>query len=369
MSEAPAAEARPRRRYRWILRITVACLVLAMLAGVAGVFAGYLVYDRVTRPGVAGEPVKFRIPEGATGRDVARLMQEKDLVEHEALLRIALRLEPDGDIKHGFYVLPKGLSAKEVLAKLREGPNRGPDPDEIPPELRVTVPEGLSIAQASELFDEPQAFVAAASDPALVAKLGVKVPNLEGFLLPSTYFFEEKPSERDVVERMLEQFRKEHEKLLKEYPEAAGQDLVRLVTVASLVEEEARVDEERPLIAAVVYNRLKKNMPLGFDATLQFALNKYGERLLDKDKAVDSPYNTYLNVGLPPGPICSPGLKSLRAALEPAETDYLFFVSNADGKTHTFSRTMAEHERAVIEYRKKIAPQRREERVERQEAG
>ncbi|MDX9975999.1 MAG: endolytic transglycosylase MltG, partial [FCB group bacterium] len=140
-----------------------------------------------------------------------------------------------------------------------------------------------------------------------------------------------------------------------------GQDLNKIVTIASLVEEESRVDDERPLVAAVVYHRLKQNMALGFDSTLQFALNKYGERMLDADKAVDSPYNTYLNAGLPPGPICSPGIKSLRAALNPADVDYLYFVSNADGKTHTFSRTYAEHNRAVADFRKKIAPQRKAE--------
>lgn len=359
---AETAPPPPRRRsLRWIWRLLAAAVLGVLLLGIAAAFAGYLLYDRVTRPGLAGDPVKFTVPEGATGQDVAQLLERKGLVEDALLLRLAMRIEPGEGIKHGYYVLPKGLSPREVLEKLREGPNRGPDPDEVPPERRVTVPEGLSIAQASKLFDNPAAFVAAASDPALVAKAGVKAPNLEGFLMPSTYFFDEKPTEREVVERMLDQFLEEFAKLTKEIPEAAGQDKLKIVTVASLVEEEARVDEERPLVAAVVYNRLKERMPLGIDATLQFALDKYGERLLDTDKQVDSPYNTYLNAGLPPGPICSPGVKSLRAALQPAEKDYLFFVSNADGQTHTFSRTMAEHEKAVAEFRRKIAPQRREE--------
>lgn len=357
---APAPEApRPRRRWLWRLLGYGFAVLLSLM--VCAAFAGYLVYDRVTRPGVAGEGIKITIPEGASGRDIARLLQDKALVENEILFRVAMKLRPGSGIKHGYYLVPKGLSPVEMLALLRNGPNRGPDPDEIPPDRRVTVPEGLSLAQASQLFKDPQAFVAAASDPALISSLGIKAATLEGFLLPSTYFFDAPPTEREVVERMVKEFQGEYAKLLKDYPDSAGQDLIKIVTIASLVEEESRVDDERPLVAAVVYNRLKQNMALGFDSTLQYALNKYGERMLDADKAVDSPYNTYLNTGLPPGPICSPGVKSLRAALNPADVDYLYFVSNADGKTHTFSRTYAEHTKAVGEFRKKIAPQRKAE--------
>jgi UPF0755 protein len=354
----PEAPAKPRRR-RWLWRIVGYGFVLLFLLVLGAAFGGYVVYDRVTRPGIAGEGVKIKIPEGAKGRDVAMLLKQNGLVEDEMLFRLAIRLEPGAGVKHGYYLVPKGLSPKQILELMRKGPNRAPDPDEIPPDQRVTVPEGLSLAQASQLFKNPKAFIGAASDPALVAQLGIKAPTLEGFLMPSTYYFDAPPTEREVVERMVKSFQAEYAKLIKEYPDSAGQDLIKIVTIASLVEEEAKVDEERPIIAAVVYNRLQKNMALGIDSTLQFALNKYGQRLLDADKAVNSPYNTYLNIGLPPGPICSPGLKSIRAALSPADVDYLYFVSNADGQTHTFTRTYGEHTKAVSEFRKKIAPQRR----------
>jgi len=158
---------------------------------------------------------------------------------------------------------------------------------------------------------------------------------------------------------MAAQFEKEYAALLEEIPGAAQRDIKEIVTVASLVEEEARVDEERPQIAAVIYNRLNKDMALQMDCTIQYALGKYGQRILYEDREVDSPYNSYLYLGLPPGPISSPGLASLRAAMHPAEVDYLYFVSNADGKTHTFSSTSSEHIRAVRRFRREIAPQRR----------
>jgi UPF0755 protein len=161
---------------------------------------------------------------------------------------------------------------------------------------------------------------------------------------------------------MVTQFEKEYEALLQEHPAARERSKLEIVTVASLVEEEARVDEERAIVAAVIYNRLSKGRPLEMDSTLQFALGKYGQRLLSEDKAVESPYNTYRKAGLPPGPISNPGVASLRAAMAPADMDYLYFVSNADGLTHTFSRTLKEHNAAVARYRKEIAVQRREQR-------
>src|SRR5690606_27570431 len=149
--------------------------------------------------------------------------------------------------------------------------------------------------------------------------LGFEVSTYEGFLMPNTYFFEQEPEAHALALRMLEQFRIEYEKLLREFPDQAERDPLEVVTIASLIEEEARVDDERPLVASVIYNRLARNRPLELDSTLQYALNKYGQRLLNVDKEVDSPYNTYRNPGLPPGPISNPGPASLRAAMNPAE--------------------------------------------------
>ena len=341
--------------FKFLLYLGVFVLLVCVALG----FVLFMVYQEVTAPGKPGEDIKVTIPARASGKEVAAFLAENGLVEHEAFFRVAFRLDRTRrPIKHGPYLLPKGLSPMELLHLLQEGPNRPWDPSEIPDARKVTVPEGLTIAQAAELFDAPQAFIKAAGDAVLIERLGIEAQTLEGFLMPDTYFFDEKPSERDVVERMVAHFEEEYAAVVEGIPGAAGRDKLEVVTVASLVEEEARVDEERPKIAAVICNRLKKDMLLQMDATLQYALGKYGERILYEDKQVDSPYNTYLYPGLPPGPISSPGVASLRAALQPAEVDYLYFVSNADGKTHTFSSTSAEHLRAVRKFRRDITPKR-----------
>ena len=351
----------PRRTGCWLKGCFTAFALVLLALVVAGV-AAYLVYDHVRGPGVAGVAVPVTIPEGATGLQAGNVLADAGVIEHPAFMRLAIRLDQTHrPIKHGEYIIPRGLSPLEILHLLQEGPNRALRPEDLPPDRRVTVPEGLTIGQAAQLFDDPEAFITAAQDPDLIAQLDIDAPTLEGFLMPNTYYFDAKPTEHEVVERMVEQFQTELEKMI---PADATVDLLKLITVASLVEEEARVEEERSTVAAVIYNRLAKNMTLDMDSTLQFALNKYGQRLLDTDKEIDSPYNTYRHAGLPPGPISSPGVASIRAAIFPADVDYLFFVSNADGKTHTFSTTLAEHNRAVARFREEIAEQRRQQQVE-----
>lgn len=358
MSEAaPQETAPPRRRScaRTLLRLTVYSLVLLLLLTAGAALGAYMIFDHVTRPSVGGEAVRVDIPEGVTGAQAGDILYRQDLVEHPLFFRLAIRLDHSGkSIKHGTYDLQHGLSPTQLLQRLQEGP------DVTVSKYKLTIPEGLTLKQMADLFPNPVAFIEAAKDPARIASLGIAANSLEGFLMPDTYFFDEQPGETQVVDRMLEHFHDVYERAVATIPEAAGHDLLEVVTVASLVEEESRVDDERPIVAAVVYNRLRRGMPLDMDSTLQYALDKYGQRLLDRDKEVESPYNTYRNAGLPPGPISNPGAAALRAALAPADVDYLYFVSNADGRTHTFSATLSEHNRAVARYRREIAEQRRE---------
>lgn len=343
------------RRGRPLTRAAGVVVMVFAVAVVLALLGLYSVYTYVTRPGAHGEPVVFTVPEGATGREVGKLLANEGLVDNGLFFRLAIRLDRSpGTIKYGAHLVPRGASPSEILDILQEKP----EPRLNPNAFKITIPEGLTIAQMAETLDNGDAFLAAAKALSPEQELGVDTPNLEGFLMPNTYYFDEPPSGGELVRAMLEQFKADYAELAADYPEAA-QDLVKVVTVASLIEEEARVDEERPLVAAVIYNRLAKGRALQMDSTLQYALDKYGQRLLEDDKAVDSPYNTYKYPGLPPGPISNPGVASLRAALAPAEVDYMYFVSNADGKTHTFSRTMREHERAVARYRKEIREQRR----------
>lgn len=332
---------------------TWALLFLGVLA--AGLTA-FIVYDYVTSPGQKGAAVEVIVQPGATGRDIGRLLEEHDLVEHEGFFRLAMQVDrANKNIKHGAYELYKGLSALELLHLLQEGPSR----HLLANQVRVTIPEGLSIQQTADLLKLGDTYIEAATSPELIAQLGIEADNLEGFLMPNTYFFDEQPKAQELVERMVEQFEKEYDALLKTHPGARHLDKRYIVTVASIVERETPAAEERPIVAQVIYNRLKKEIPLQMDSTLQFALNKYGERMLYADVETESPYNTYMNRGLPPGPICSPSVSSLNASMAPADVAYLYFVSNADGHTHTFSKTLDEHNRAVARYRRKIAPQRR----------
>jgi UPF0755 protein len=290
--------------------------------------------------------------------EIGRVLMDAGLVEEapiqpDLFWRVALHEAPSEPLKHGTYKIPKGLSPLQIVEILQEGV--APPPKVV----KVTIPEGLTIEQMARRFDEPEAFLRASSSPEVHEALGYDVTSLEGFLMPNTYHFEAPPPPAEVAARMARQFRRDYEALLEASPGARERDVVEVVTVASLIEEEARVAEERPLIAAVIYNRLDAGMPLQFDSTLQYALGKYGQRLLDADKEIDSPYNTYKNRGLPPGPISNPGPASLRAALAPADVDYLYFVSNADGRTHTFSATYREHQRAVRRFRREIREQRR----------
>lgn len=341
---------------RIVFRLLMVALAVALVLAVTAGFGAYMVYDYVTGTGTEGVPVRVEIPNGVTGDQAAQVLADAGLVDHEIFFRLALRLDDTKKpIKTGYYDIPQGLSPAEILDMLQEGPNVADA------RFKITIAEGQTIMQVAEQFPDPSEFIRAASDPGLIRSLGLNTPTLEGFLMPDTYFFSDEPSAEEVVRRMAEEFQKRYRSLLEDSGRVPNRSMLEVVTIASLVEEESRVDEERALVAAVIYNRLKRNMTLDFDSTLQYALNKYGRRLLDSDKQVDSPYNTYRNPGLPPGPISNPGIASLRAALEPASVDYLYFVSNADGKTHTFSTTLEEHNRAVAKFRREIAIQRKEQ--------
>jgi UPF0755 protein len=360
-SEEQIAEARQEERkrfrfWRWIAAFMMYSVAASILLVAVAAGLGFVLYDHVTYEGKPGPVVEISVPRGATGRDIGRLLADADLIEYGGFFRLAQQLDRSGKIiQNGRYELNQGLSASGFLRQLQGGPSRPLEVDRV----KVTIPEGLAIAQIAEDRADGPSFIEAASDKELIKRLGIDAGSLEGYLMPDTYFFDEAPTAEVLVARQVGQFESVYASLLEEIPGSEAYDKLSIVTIASLVEEEARVDEERPIIAAVMYNRLEKGMPLQMDSTLQYALGKYGQRMLNVDKEVDSPYNTYRFKGLPPGPISSPGAASLRAALAPAKVDYLYFVSKADGNSHTFSSNLADHERAVAKYRREISGQRR----------
>lgn len=331
--------------------VLVLFLIALALAFVAGV--GYGAYYVLTP--VGGEnTVTVDIPKGASAGYVAEKLEKNNVIRNGLLFRMVMRATGSGHrIKPGKYMISPKSTMLEILHQLKTGEGLS--------ELNlVTVPEGLTLRQIAALLGEKKVvgksdFVQAAMENAYYLD-GKKLPKLEGYLLPETYDFPKSFTADDVIKRMLSEF---ENKALPEYKKQKDNlprkmSLYEILVLASLIEREAQVPSERPIIASVYYNRLKKNMLLQCDATVQYALGKQKPVLTYQDLEIDSPYNTYRHKGLPPGPIANPGLDSIKAALNPESTDYLYYVRNDvknDG-SHVFTRSAAEHDAAVRQYQK-----------------
>jgi len=222
--------------------------------------------------------------------------------------------------------------------------------------ISVTLPEGLQSRQQAHILArvigiDSARFVTLVHDESFTHSLGIASRNLEGYLFPETYGFYWQPDERDVVMRLVHQFQSFYDDSLQARARDLGWTMNQVMTMASIVEGEAVLAEERPIISGVYQNRLRKGMKLEADPTIRFALENGPRRILYSDLHVDNPYNTYRNRGLPPGPINNPGRASILAALYPLQHSYLFFVANGKGG-HWFSSTYAEHQRFVRQYRR-----------------
>lgn len=282
------------------------------------------------------------IPRGLGLFEIARKLESEGVVRKAEIFSLLVILGGDQSrLRSGEYGFSPGATPDLVRRKLVGGERM----------LRkVTFPEGVALSRMAEILETSaiasrEEFLGLASDGGYASKkLGIDVPSLEGFLFPDTYFFEKDAGAEKAIETMLSRFRKAYSTL-----RATDSDLgmKEIVTVASMIEKESSIPGERPLISAVIRNRLRRGMRLEFDPTVIYAL---GERftgdLTRKDLDFSSPYNTYVFAGLPPGPIAAPGLDSLEAALNPADADYLYFVSRGDG-SHFFSRRYRDHVNAV----------------------
>jgi UPF0755 protein len=297
--------------------------------------------------GYSGETF-VEIERGTTTKEIAATLQRAGVIRSKYSFYLWRALHPKASLQAGEYRFDKPLSAGDVFDKIRRG--------EIFYEV-LTVPEGSNIYDISQLakglrYLKPEEFIKAAQDPALVRDLDPKAPTLEGYLFPSTYRITRKTSAADLCRAMTEQFRREWRVL---GGTNAGVDVHGVVTLASLVEKETAAPAERPLIAAVFDNRLQRDMPLQCDPTVVYAAlrnDRYHGTIFRSDLTSADPYNTYTHSGLPPGPIANPGLESLKAALHPAQADYLYFVAKpGQVGQHTFSATLTEHEAAVKLYR------------------
>ena len=294
-----------------------------------------------------GASTRVIIPRGASFAEAADSLSKANLVGWRKMFRLYARVTGgDRNIKPGTYLLRHGTPWKDIVSALNGGHGLV---------NTITIPEGYTILQITPLLARTlkvpvESVQAAVRDTALLARLDLPNPTLEGYLFPDTYAFPLGTTASQAVHEMVYDF----ERRWKPDWDAKASDLKinrnDLVTMASIVEREARVPEERPVIAAVYYNRLRKGMLLQADPTVQYALGHHVGRVLYKDLAVASPYNTYIHKGLPPGPVASPGVASLAAAANPANVAYLYFVASPDGH-HEFRMTLQEHTSAIREVR------------------
>ncbi|GFP30369.1 endolytic transglycosylase MltG [Candidatus Hakubella thermalkaliphila] len=323
-------------------------LVLVALVGTSGLAC---LSNSQTSGDVTREEVSVTIPEGASLREVARDLEEKRIIRSALIFRLYVRYkEMDKNIMKGDYVFLTNSSYQEALEVLRQGP--------IVVTYKIPIPEGYTVAQVADKVQNSspisrREFLEVAIPQRHDYPFLEGVSSLEGFLFPKTYEITEETSAEQLVDMMLAQFATETEGLDWRKAEAEGFSTYDIVKIASMIEREAHVPEERRLISGVIHNRLKQGMTLGIDATLTYWLDKWDEPLTVSDLQTDTPYNTRLYPGLPPTPIANPGLESIKAALNPADVDYLYFVvTDEERRTHTFTRTYEEHVKILNQKRK-----------------
>ena len=325
---------------------------LLAVAGVTSiVVAAAVVFSATRRDGPpAGTAVDFRVPMGATLSSIATRLEDAGLIGSPLAFSLYARTKgAEAEMKAGRYRLVAGTGYADLLDTLRRG---------AVVTLPLTIPEGLTLREiapriAAFTGDSVEAVRALLEDTTWVDRLGIPGPTLEGYLFPETYRCAEETGASTIIETMAERYRDFWGDAERALADSLGMTEREVVTLASIVEEEARVAEERPRIAGVYLNRLEIGMLLQADPTVQYALGEPQARLLFShiDQVADHPYNTYTNAGLPPGPIASPGAASLRATLEPEDHRFLFFVARPDG-SHEFTRTNREHVNAINRIRR-----------------
>ncbi len=316
-------------------------------------------------PAGSGGRVKIiEIHPGMSGIGIAELLQKEGIVRDREKFYLLCRIrQASPHLQAGEYEFLSLSTPNQIIDQLVSGRVYI---------RRVTFPEGLTLREVAVIFEDtgfmPQEeFLALVNDETVVQSLGIDAPSLEGYLFPDTYHFNKSTTAMSLLKTMVRQFR---ENLPARWEERAGElglTFHELVILASVVEKEAAVDTERPLVSAVFHNRLRMGMPLQSDPTAVYDLEDFSGPVRPEHLRRPSPYNTYLNRGLPAGPICNPGKRSIQATLYPADVDYLYFVSNNDG-THHFSRTFQEHSRAVARYRLLRAREREKAAAQAQQA-
>ena len=338
---------RPRRMRRK-RRSNAGPAVLGVLLVLAVLVAIFVIYSAATGSEPAPDKrARIEVVKGDTLSEVAAKLEEAGIIKSAFVFELQAKYEGYGtEIKTGRYTFEPGQDSVEILENLTAG--------EAVPTITVTIPEGLTIEETASTVagdssvSAPEFEKAARrTDYGYAFLENPRVKTTEGYLFPARYDFEKSVDAGQIVDRLLGQYLLETQGLeIADAKERLDLEEYQIVTVASLIEKEAATPREKPLIASVIYNRMRKGMPLQIDATVQYALERPKANLSLADLRIDSPYNTYKGKGLPPGPICSPSRESIRAALNPADTKYLYYVLEADGRKHFFTNDYDEFLRA-----------------------
>jgi UPF0755 protein len=327
---------------KWVIFAT---LLLVLL------WVSWFSVEFASPPKRPSEVVTFEVKAGETAKDIARNLKDQGLIRADWAFVLGYRLFYSGQsLKAGEYTIQLPTSAKNILFILTEGKVK------LYP---ITIPEGLTRKETAQHLESSlsiarEEFLRVSDNTSLISDLDAEARNLEGYLFPETYSFPKNPDAEMIGAAMITQFRRVFGETWIKRASEIGMTIREVVTLASLIEKETSLPEERKLISGVFHNRLRIGMKLDCDPTIIYALKEEGGfegRLRTMDLKIDTPYNTYLYGGLPPGPIANPGKDSLEAALYPAEVDYLYFVSRNDG-SHHFSRSFREHQNAVNKYQR-----------------
>ena len=338
---------------RTISRRRLLFLGVATLVALLGVWLAYLFYWPNSFQG--GAERVFFVSRGETFASIVDSLEAQGVIRSRGLFLIAARLQ--GGATHmlvGKYRFDSGVSNAEILHVLTSGKGNLVTP--------VTLPEGSTARLQARILKravgiDSARYMHLVNDDSLVRYFGFASPSLEGYLFPDTYNFYWEEDEVEVVKRLVERFDRFYSDTLQERARGMGRTTNQIITLASIVEGEARLDQERGVIAGVYYNRLRRGMPLKADPTIQHFISGGPRRVLYSDLQVDNPYNTYKYRGLPPGPVNNPGRASILAALYPVQNDYLYFVANGKGG-HGFSRTFEEHKRLTWRFKRDRARSR-----------
>ncbi|MCP4117274.1 MAG: endolytic transglycosylase MltG [Desulfobacteraceae bacterium] len=331
----------------WMRPIAIAFGTLFLLTAlVAGAGFRYMEKFATSPMDKAGQERVFTIRSGESLTGISRRLEQEGLVGNITLFKLLVRYQGlSKKIQAGEYALSPAMPPRELLTILARGRVKL---------YRLTIPEGLNLEETATLvegagFGSRENFLQLARDGELTASQGIEADDLEGYLFPETYLFARNTSQKEIIRKMVQRFRAVYTPEWQERTRELGFTRHQIVTLASIIEKETGTASERPLISSVFHNRLKRRMRLESDPTVIYGIPNFNGNITRKDLRRTTPYNTYRIKGLPKGPIANPGKHSLEAALFPAKSDFIFFVSKKD-TTHKFSTNIRDHNKAVRRY-------------------